>query len=66
MKVLKKLKLQLTKEEINKLSTSDSKTVFMFLERLKNSVCKAEHEKRYIMVNGDIVQVTEGIPIHRF
>lgn len=63
MQILKKLNLQLTKEEINKLSNSDSKTVYMFLERLKNSVCKVEHEKRYIMVKGDMVQITEGIPI---
>lgn len=73
-KVLKKVKLPLSKETIEKLSTADPNTIFQFLKSLKLIVDELEHEKQlrleknqncplYIIVNDDIIQVTGIISI---
>jgi len=68
-KVLKKVKLQISKETIEKLSTADPNTIFQFLKSLKVVVDELEHEKQlrlekdqncplYIIVNDKMIQVT--------
>jgi len=69
LKVLKKVKLQLSKETIEKLSTADPNTIFQFLKSLKLVVDELEHEKQlrleknqncplYIIVKDEMIQVT--------
>jgi len=68
-KVLKKVKLPISKETIEKLSTADPNTIFQFLKSLKLVVDELEHEKQlrleknqncplYIIVNDEMIQVT--------
>ncbi|XP_001949398.1 uncharacterized protein LOC100165532 [Acyrthosiphon pisum] len=70
-KVLKKVKLPISKETIEKLSTADPNTIFQFLKSLKLVVDEFEHEKQlrleknqncplYIIVNDEMIQVTEN------
>ncbi|XP_050437445.1 sperm flagellar protein 1-like isoform X2 [Adelges cooleyi] len=70
-KVLKKLKLPLTKVTIKKLSMADMDAVCQFLKSLKCLVENDEHEKLieleksqtyplYVIDNGEMVQVTEN------
>jgi len=73
-KVLKKIKLPLSKETIDKLSMADPNTIFQFLKSLKLVVDELEHEKQlrleknqncplYIIINDEMIQVT-GIIIY--
>lgn len=68
-KVLKKLKLPLSKAIIEKLSIADAQTVSQFLTNLKTMVDKFEQDKElelensqhfpfYIVENGDMIQVS--------
>ncbi|CAH1726503.1 unnamed protein product [Aphis gossypii] len=69
-KVLKKMKLPLSKETIEKLSMADPNTIFQFLKSLKLVVDELEYEKQlrleknqncplYIIINDEMIQVTE-------
>lgn len=68
-KVLKKVKLPLSKTTIEKLSAADSNTICQFLKSLKYKVDEFEHKKQlkfendqncpvYIIVNDDMIQVS--------
>ncbi|XP_026806195.1 sperm flagellar protein 1-like [Rhopalosiphum maidis] len=70
-KVLKKVKLPLSKETIEKLSMADPNTIFQFLKSLKVVIDELEHEKQlrleknqncplYIIVKDEMIQVTEN------
>lgn len=71
VKVLKKVKLPLSKATIEKLSAADTNTVCQFLKSLKLLVDELEREKKlkleqnqnypiYIIANDDMIQV-QGI-----
>lgn len=74
VKVLKKVKLQLSKDTIQKLSTADTNTICQFLKSLKLVVDEFEHEKQlklekkqkfpaYIISNDYMIEV-DGICIN--
>lgn len=76
-KVLKKMKLPLSKETIEKLSMADPNTIFQFLKSLKLVIDELEHEKQlrleknqncplYIIINDEMIQVTGIINIQSF
>jgi len=69
MKVLKKMKLSLSKSTIEKLSNADTSTIYQFLTSLKHAVDEFECKKQrkleknqhfpvYMIVDNDMIQVS--------